>query len=132
MVAQAENGLPRVSVFGAGLIGVYVGGRLARQCALTLIGRPSMLGPLEGGLRLTDLDGHDEALAADRFARTGGPEGLRGADLVLVSVKSQATEEAAAAIEAHAPAGAVVISLQNGVSNAGAVSWMEVMSQCII
>ena len=118
MVAQAENGLPSISVFGAGLIGVYVGGRLARQSALTLIGRPSILGPLEGGLRLTDLDGHDEALAADRFARAGGPEGLRDADLILVSVKSQATEEAAAAIEAHAPAGAVVISLQNGVRNA--------------
>ncbi len=116
--ATADAGLPDVAVFGAGLIGIYLGGRLSRFSRLTLIGRPSMLGPLEGGLTVTDMDGHTEAIAADRFRRTGAASGLAAADLILVTVKSQATEDAAAAILAEAPASAVVISFQNGVSNA--------------
>jgi len=116
--AEAKGGLPRVAVFGAGLIGIYIGGRLARFSRLTLVGRPSMLGPLEGGLTVTDMDGHNEAIAADRFRRSGSADGLADAELVLVTVKSQASEDAAAAILARAPEGAVVISFQNGVANA--------------
>ena len=43
---------------------------------------------------------------------------MNEAELVLVTVKSGATAEAAAAIAAYAPASAVVIAFQNGVSNA--------------
>jgi len=108
---------PKVAVFGAGMIGVYVGGLLAQHAHVTLIGREAMLAPLASGLRLTDVDGLDVTIAGDRFRRSSDPEGLSGADLVLVTVKSMATEDAAAAIAAHAPVGAAVISFQNGVSN---------------
>ncbi len=108
---------PKITVFGAGMIGVYVGGLLAQHANVTLIGRDSMLGPLADGLRLTDVDGSDVTVTGDRFRRASRPEALAGADLVLVTVKSMATGEAAAAIAAHAPAAAVVVSFQNGVSN---------------
>jgi len=108
---------PKITVFGAGMIGVYVGGMLAQHANVTLIGRDSMLAALGDGLRLTDVDGLDVTVPGDQFGRASGPEALAGADLVLVTVKSMATGEAAAAIAAHAPAGAVVVSFQNGVSN---------------
>jgi 2-dehydropantoate 2-reductase len=100
------------------MIGVYLGGLLAPHARVTLIGRPAMLDGLGGGVHLSDVDGLDLHLAADMFARSAAPEALAGAELVLVTVKSMATGDAAAAIAAHAPPGAPVISFQNGVSNA--------------
>jgi 2-dehydropantoate 2-reductase len=108
---------PAITVFGAGLIGLYLGGLLARQARVTFVGRPSMLDPLRAGLRLTDADGLDLKLAPGDFTATTDPAGLAGAELVLVTVKSLATGEAGDAIAAHAPPGAPVVSFQNGVSN---------------
>ncbi len=120
-MATSGNGVargPRIAVFGAGLVGLFVGGALAPQAEVTLIGRAARLAPLDAGLRLTDVDGRDTQLPATAFARATGPEALSGAELVLVTVKGLATAEAGAAIAAHAPAGAVILSFQNGVSNA--------------
>ncbi len=111
------QGRVKVAVFGAGLIGCWLGGLLARHADVVLIGRPSMLDRLAGGLRLTDVDGLDLAVPGDALARAMEPAALSGAELVLVTVKSLATAEAAAAIAEHARH-AVVISFQNGVSNA--------------
>jgi 2-dehydropantoate 2-reductase len=97
------------------MIGIYVGGLLARDADVTLIGRPSMLDALAGGLRLTDVDQLDVTVSS--FTAATDPAALAGADLVLVTVKSMQTADAAAAIAAHAPPGAPVISFQNGVSN---------------
>jgi 2-dehydropantoate 2-reductase len=110
-------GRPKITVFGAGMIGLYVGGLLSPHAEVTFVGRASMLDPLADGLRLTDVDGLDLQLGAGDFRATTDAAGLAGADLVLVTVKSMGTAEAAAAIPAHAP-GAVVVSFQNGVSNA--------------
>ncbi len=109
------SGRPKIAVFGAGMIGIYVGGLLARDADVTLIGRPSMLDALAGGLRLTDVDELDVTVSS--FTAATDPAALAGADLVLVTVKSMQTADAAAAIAAHAPPGAPVISFQNGVSN---------------
>ena len=109
------SGRPKIAVFGAGMIGIYVGGLLARDADVTLIGRPSMLDALAGGLRLTDVDELDVTVSS--FTAAMDPAALAGADLVLVTVKSMQTADAAAAIAAHAPPGAPVISFQNGVSN---------------
>lgn len=107
----------KIAVFGAGLIGAHVGGRLAPHADVTLIGRPWLMEALATGLRVTDLEGFDLNLQPGDFRMTTDPAGLEGADLVLVAVKSLATKEAAEAIAAHAPPAAPVISLQNGVSN---------------
>lgn len=109
----------RIAVFGAGLIGCYIGGRLARAGAdVTLIGRESAMRPIrERGLRLTDLHGADIEVAPGHVQTAEEASALAGASLVIVAVKSPATEDAARAIAAHAPT-ALVLSLQNGVSNA--------------
>ncbi|MGL6043102.1 MAG: 2-dehydropantoate 2-reductase, partial [Sandaracinobacteroides sp.] len=105
------------AIFGAGMIGLYIGGLLARHADVMFIGRGSMLAPLADGLRLTDTDGLDLSLSSDQFVTATDPAALADCKLVLVTVKSMATPEAAAAIAAYAPADALVISFQNGVSN---------------
>lgn len=109
----------RVAVLGAGLIGCYIGGRLASGGAdVTLIGRARVLGPIRTqGLRVTDLTGADISVPPGQLRLSEDAAALAGADLVIVSVKSQGTAEAAQQIAAHAP-NAVVVSFQNGVSNA--------------
>jgi 2-dehydropantoate 2-reductase len=109
---------PKVAVFGAGLIGIQLGGMLADTAEVTLIGRPALLDPLADGLRLTDVDGLERHVPGERLVRRSDAEALTGADLVLVTTKSLGTADAAAAIAAHAPPDALVISFQNGVSNA--------------
>lgn len=108
---------PRITVFGAGLIGAHVGGRLGFHAPVTLIGRPWLAEAVCRGLRVSDLEGYDATLPADAFEVTDDPAALADADLVLVTVKSPATEAAARAIAAHAPPSAPVLSLQNGVGN---------------
>lgn len=108
---------PKIAVFGAGMIGLYTGALLAAKADVIFIGRPSMLDPLKDGLKLTDVDGMELNLSPAQFTATTDPAALSGADLILVTTKSMATEEAGRAIAAHAPASAPVISFQNGVSN---------------
>lgn len=108
----------KIAVFGAGLIGAHVGGRLAEGADVTLIGRPWLLDAAANGLRVSDLEGFDRRLSPGDIRLTTDPAALNGAHLVLVTVKSLATQEAARAIATHAPAAAPVISLQNGVANA--------------
>jgi 2-dehydropantoate 2-reductase len=110
----------KIAVLGAGMIGTYVGGKLAAAGAdVTLIGRARVIGDLRAnGLRLTDLTGGDTAVGADRLKLSEDPAALAGAALVLLAVKSPGTAEAAAQIARFAPPDAVVVSLQNGVSNA--------------
>ncbi|MFC3713745.1 2-dehydropantoate 2-reductase [Sphingoaurantiacus capsulatus] len=110
----------KIAVLGAGLIGTYVGGRLAAAGAdVTLIGRPRVLDDLRAnGLRITDLHGADIAVPAERLTLTDNAGALAGVDFILLTVKSPGTEEAAAQIAAHARPGTVILSLQNGVSNA--------------
>jgi 2-dehydropantoate 2-reductase len=70
------------------------------------------------GLGLSDLDGWSGHLpAAALTLHTEVPAHLAPA-LVLLTVKSGATAQAAAELAAHLPAGTAVISMQNGVSNA--------------
>lgn len=70
-------------------------------------------------MQVTDLDGRDRSITPDGLSVTADPAvALRGAEIILVTVKSGATEEIAALIAAHARPDAVVVSLQNGVDNA--------------
>ncbi|WP_442282826.1 2-dehydropantoate 2-reductase [Variovorax sp. M-6] len=105
---------------GAGTIGSFIGGRLAAaKVRVTFVGRPRVLGELaQHGLTLTDLDGRKSHVPpAELHLSDVVPAGIRPA-LVLLTVKSGATAEAAAELAAVLPAGTTVLSLQNGVSNA--------------
>jgi 2-dehydropantoate 2-reductase len=106
---------PVVAVLGAGAVGCYFGGMLARAgAATTLIGRPHHVEALaRDGLWLEarDFQGRVAVRASTSAAAA------RDAAVVLLCVKTPDTEEAARSLAAHLAPGAAVLSLQNGVDN---------------
>ena len=106
----------KVAVVGAGAVGCYYGGMLARAGHdVTLIGRPQHVEAIERqGLRL-ETQTFDERI---RVSASSEGSAVRSAQLVLLCVKSTDTESAAAAIKPHLAPDALVLSLQNGVENA--------------
>lgn len=111
---------PRVAVMGAGAVGCYFGGMLARAGAdVTLIGRARHVEAIaRAGLRLQSLS-FDEHIP---LAATTDVGAVGDAEIVLVSVKTPDTEAAARALAPHLGADARVVSLQNGVDNAQRIS----------
>ncbi|USZ66802.1 ketopantoate reductase family protein [Halorussus salilacus] len=104
-----------VVVFGAGSLGSLVGGLLAREHAVTLVGRdPHVAAVGESGLRVGGR--FDFAVAPE--ATTDG-EGL-AADLVVVTVKAFDTESAAETLATGEFRAA--LSLQNGMGNEEALA----------
>lgn len=106
----------KVAVMGAGAVGCYYGGMLARAGhTVTLIGRPPHVQAVrEHGLRMQTLSfNEDVPLRASIDASA-----VQGADLVLFAVKSTDTEVAGEQIRPHLAPGALVLCLQNGVDNA--------------
>ncbi|MDX8468432.1 2-dehydropantoate 2-reductase [Mesorhizobium sp. VK23B] len=117
-MAKAEK---TIAVAGAGSIGCYAGGCLALAGRrVVFLGRGHIVEAMrKDGLRVSDLEGRDRRIAAQALVATDDPAtALRDADIVLVAVKSGATQEMAAEIAAHGRRDVVVISLQNGVDNA--------------
>jgi 2-dehydropantoate 2-reductase len=115
----------RIAIAGAGSIGCYVGGCLALAGRdVTFLARPRIETALRAhGLRVSDLDGGDRPLDATRLAPTTDPATAFGdADVILVTVKSGDSEDMARLIAAHAPEGAKIVSLQNGIDNAGRIA----------
>jgi 2-dehydropantoate 2-reductase len=111
----------RITVAGAGVIGCYVGGTLAREGrAVTLLVRPRLAAAIERyGLRISNLEGRDSVLSKSSIGVTAEPaQAFARSDIVLVTVKSGATAEMAGLIAAHAPTRCTAVSLQNGVRNA--------------
>lgn len=107
----------RFLIFGAGAVGSAFGGFLRKaNHPVTLLGRPAALAPLSGqGLRISGIWGdhqvRDFTLASD--PRTLRPE----YDVILFSVKSYDTLEAAGLLKPLLGPDTIVISLQNGVGN---------------
>src|ERR1700730_10940119 len=106
----------KIAVMGAGAVGCYYGGMLARAGHdVVLIGRPQHVQAVERqGLRL-EIQTFDERIRVS--ASTEG-SAVQGAQLVLFGVKSTNTESGAAAIKPYLAPDALVMSLQNGVENA--------------
>ena len=118
---EKPSSTPRIVVAGAGAVGCFVGGMLARGAHdVTLLVRPYIAEEISRqGLTLTDYSGIDEELSPDMVSLATSPDCFAGADIILVTVKSGATKEMAQQIARHAPKSAVVVSLQNGVQNVG-------------
>jgi 2-dehydropantoate 2-reductase len=107
---------PRTAVLGAGAVGCYFGGMLARAGApVTLIGRPAHVDAIRRDGLLLDTLHFREYVTADAATEPGA---VAGTGLVLVCVKSGDTEAAARSIAPHLSREATVVSLQNGVDNA--------------
>lgn len=105
----------RVAVLGAGAVGCFFGGMLARAGhPVMLIGRPVHVDALRrSGLHFEGLK-FDEHVPVEASTEA---DAVRGAQLVLFCVKSTDTETAAAQIAPHLDADALVVNLQNGVDN---------------
>ena len=107
---------PKIAVVGAGAVGGYFGGMLARAGApVTMIGRRAFAEAVKNsGLQL------DTA----QFRETVYPEAsteiaaAAGAEVVLLCVKTTDTASAAKSLAPHICHEALVVSLQNGVNNA--------------
>lgn len=119
-----ETKRPRIAVMGAGLIGCYIGGALAAAGAeVRLIGRPGYIDMLRAhGIRITDFAGRDQTVAAEALTLSLSPAAAADCDAVLVTVKSDATANAARQLEPFVAPGTVVLSLQNGVDNADTIA----------
>lgn len=108
-----------IVIAGAGSIGCYAGGCLALAGrGVILLARPRIEAAVrQGGLRITDLEGRDRRIKPEALVVTTDPAvALPRADVILVTVKSGATEDMTALIKAHARPDAVVVSLQKTVS----------------
>lgn len=105
----------QVAVLGAGAVGCFYGGMLARAGhRVTLIGRPQHVQVFQAqGLRMQTLH-FDETV---RVHASTDAAAVAGADLVLFAVKSTDTESAGAQMREHLKPGALVLCLQNGVDN---------------
>jgi 2-dehydropantoate 2-reductase len=109
-----------VCIYGAGHIGCYVGARLASAGAqVTLIGRTRVLDELSAhGLGFSDYLGQRGEVPAAALHLGTEAQAAAGAALVLVCVKSGATDEVGGLLQGVLAPGTPVLSLQNGVRNA--------------
>ena len=104
----------RIAVIGAGAVGSYYGARLARAGHdVHFVARDQQVDALRrSGLQLQSPLGDDHLIpvnATTDAARIGS------ADLILITVKLWATENAVRAVQPIVGASTVVVSLQNGV-----------------
>ncbi len=106
----------KIAVMGAGAVGCYYGGMLARAGhAVILIGRPQHVAAVRRDGLLMDTQSFREHVPLDA---SSDADAVKGARLVLCCVKSTDTASAAAEMAPHLAPDAIVLSLQNGVDNA--------------
>ena len=109
-------------IAGAGSIGCYIGGCLAQAGRIvTLLTRERLTTLIaERGLRVSALDHGDAIVPSDQLDLvTNAATALAPAQLILVTVKCRDTKDMVHLIAEHAPESAIVVSMQNGVDNAG-------------
>jgi 2-dehydropantoate 2-reductase len=110
-----EKPWPRVAVVGAGAVGCYFGGMLARSGApVTLIGRARHVEAINRDGLFIDSIHFQERVTVSATDELGV---VRDAQLVLFSVKTVDTENAAKLLAPYLAPDTLVVSLQNGVDN---------------
>jgi 2-dehydropantoate 2-reductase len=110
-----------IGIMGAGAIGAYIGGRLAAtgKARVTLIGRKPLANAVaKHGLTLRDFD-HEDRVDATKVRVEEDPHLLSSCDVVFCCVKAGATGEVAKTLANVLQPTTVVLSLQNGLRNAG-------------
>ncbi len=106
---------PAIAVLGAGAVGCYFGGMLARVGApVTLIGRRQHVEAMTRKGLFLESPHFQEHIPVSASTDV---EAARTADIVLLCVKTPDTEEAARSLAPHLASEAVLVSLQNGVDN---------------
>jgi 2-dehydropantoate 2-reductase len=106
----------KIAVMGAGAVGCYFGGMLARAGhEVTLVARPQHVQAIRrDGLRLL-ATGFDEQIPVAASSQAGA---VLGAEVLLFRVMSTDTEAAGLENRPHLGPGTLVLCLQNGVDNA--------------
>ncbi len=106
----------RIAVMGAGAVGCYYGGMLARAGhSVVLVGRAQHVEAIRRDGLLLDTQSFQARVPMEASTEL---DAVRDARLVLFCVKSTDTESAAAAMRPHLAPDALVLTLQNGVDNA--------------
>ena len=107
---------PKIAVVGAGAVGGYFGGMLARAGApVVMIGRAAFVEAVNQNGLLLDTLHFKESVRVEASAEL---DAARGAEVVLFCVKTTDTAETARALAPLLSPNAIVISMQNGVDNA--------------
>jgi 2-dehydropantoate 2-reductase len=107
---------PKIAVVGAGAVGGYFGGMLARAGApVVMIGRAAFVEAVNQNGLLLDTLHFKESVRVEASAEL---DAARGAEVVLFCVKTTDTAETARALAPLLSPEAIVISMQNGVDNA--------------
>ncbi len=110
-----EKEWPPVAVVGAGAVGCYFGGMLARAGApVTLIGRAANVEAINRDGLFIDSIHFKESISVSASTEL---EAVRDARLVLFSVKTVDTETTARSLASYLAPETIVVSLQNGVDN---------------
>ncbi len=106
---------PMIAVVGAGAVGGYFGGMLARAGApVILIGRPAFVDAVKKNGLTLDTVHFNESVRVDAATE---PEASRGAEVVLFCVKTTDTAATSRALAPLLAPNALVVSMQNGVDN---------------
>jgi 2-dehydropantoate 2-reductase len=113
-MTETEN-WPTIAVVGAGAVGGYFGGLLARAGApVTMIGRPAFVDAVnKNGLFLDTLQFQENI----RVQASTEISAAAGADIILFCVKTTDNAATARQLAPLLTPGALVVSLQNGVDN---------------
>lgn len=105
-----------IAVMGAGAVGCYYGGMLARAGhTVVLIGRPQHVEAVRRDGLFLETQSFQEHVPLQASTDASA---IRDAKLVLCCVKSTDSESAAAAMAPYLAPDALILSLQNGVDNA--------------
>ena len=114
-MTSSEN-WPRIAVVGAGAVGGYFGGMLARAGApVVMIGHQAFAEAVRKNGLLLDTLQFKETVRVEASTEL---EAVRGAELILFCVKTTDTDSTARALAPLLSSSATVVSLQNGVDNA--------------
>lgn len=106
---------PRFAVMGAGSVGCFFGGVLAKAgFPVTLIGRQSHVDAVNSKGLWLDMKTFSDHVP---MQATTGPEGVKDAKVVLFAVKSTGSESAAREMAPYLSPDAVILCLQNGAEN---------------
>ena len=106
----------KIAVMGAGSVGCYYGGMLARAgYQVVLIGRPQHVEAVQRDGLFLDTQSFQQYVP---MQASTDPKAIQGAQLILCCVKSTDTASAAAEMAPFIAADATLLSLQNGVDNA--------------
>jgi len=114
--SESAQNWPRIAVVGAGAVGGYFGGMLARAGAqVTFIGRPAFVDAVrENGLFLDTVQFQEHVKVQASTDLTTAHD----AGIILFCVKTTDSTETARALAKVLANDAVIVSMQNGVDNA--------------